>query len=244
MIEFSTTNILLAFLGTLVLLALLILAVLIRNNSRLRDITFPIYDYVVKEAESEAGDIVSVAHNKAKEIIETAEKRAHNIQERAENEAKVRIEKEKKESEELNTSYENRLKELAAKNEELLKVHEDRLNTQYTDLERAVAEKVKKGDVVIEEASQLLVKRIEESQKDLHERLSKEITGQLTGAFDEVERAIDAYRVNRLRLIDDQIISLVEQTAAIVLRKELPLRDQSEFIYRALDEVKQKGLFS
>ena len=244
MIALSSTHFLAALLGLLILLALLILVVLIRNNSRLQDITFPIYDYVVKEAEHEAGSIVSVAHTKEKEIIEAAKKRAHAIRERAEVDARERLEKERQESDRIRVAYENRLSDLAQKNEELVGVYEKKLDAQYIELENVIKEQTEKSEVAIKEARALLVQRIDESQKGLHEQLSKEISGQLQGAFGAVEKAIDTYRVKQLRLIDDQIISLVEQTTAIVLRKELSLRDQSEFIYRALEEVKQKGLFS
>jgi len=61
--------------------------------------------------------------------------------------------------------------------------------------------------------------------------------------FKSISAELTRYRETRMRLIDERILVLIEETAQIALQKQLPMQTQSDLVYRALDEAKQRGFF-
>lgn len=61
--------------------------------------------------------------------------------------------------------------------------------------------------------------------------------------FKSISAELTRYRETRMRLIDERILVLIEETAQIALQKQLPMQAQSDLVYRALDEAKQRGFF-
>lgn len=49
---------------------------------------------------------------------------------------------------------------------------------------------------------------------------------------------VDTYKDEQLRLIDENILAMMEQTLSIVLSKKLSLKDQLDLIYEALEKAK------
>jgi len=49
---------------------------------------------------------------------------------------------------------------------------------------------------------------------------------------------IDSYKNQKFKLIDENIVAMMEQTLSIVLAKKLALKDQLDLIYEALEKAK------
>ena len=49
---------------------------------------------------------------------------------------------------------------------------------------------------------------------------------------------IDTYKTQQLAIIDENIISILERTLSLVLAKKIPLKDQVDLIYEALNKAK------
>ena len=49
---------------------------------------------------------------------------------------------------------------------------------------------------------------------------------------------IETYKTQQLKLIDENIVAMIEQTINIVLGKKLSLKDQLDLIYEALEKAK------
>lgn len=88
-------------------------------------------------------------------------------------------------------------------------------------------------------------KRIGELFERLEEKLSDFLiqTEQKTASSIELElkaaRAlIETYKNEQMRIIDENIIAMMEQSLSIVLAKKLSLKDQLDLIYEALEKAK------
>lgn len=87
--------------------------------------------------------------------------------------------------------------------------------------------------------------RINSIFEKLEERLSDFLvkTEQQTISSIELElkaarNLIDSYKNQQLKLIDENIIAMMEQTLNLVLSKKLSLKDQLDLIYEALEKAK------
>lgn len=87
--------------------------------------------------------------------------------------------------------------------------------------------------------------RINQLFDTLEARLSDFLveTSQKTSSSIELElksaRAlIDTYKGEQLKLIDENILAMMEQTLAVVLNKKLSLEDQLDLVYEALEKAK------
>lgn len=65
-------------------------------------------------------------------------------------------------------------------------------------------------------------------------RTTSSIELELKGA----RNLIDTYKQSQLKLIDENIIAMLEKTLSLVLTKKLTLRDQVDLVYEALEKAK------
>ena len=54
---------------------------------------------------------------------------------------------------------------------------------------------------------------------------------------------IDEYRIHRQKVMDEKIVDILEEVLALSIDKKLSLADQSDFIYKALEEAKKNHAF-
>ena len=87
--------------------------------------------------------------------------------------------------------------------------------------------------------------RVNQTFAGLEDRLSAFLisTEQKTTLSIELElkaarSLIDTYKTEQLKIIDENIIAMMEQTLSIVLAKKLTLKDQLDLIYEALEKAK------
>lgn len=73
--------------------------------------------------------------------------------------------------------------------------------------------------------------------------LEKVLEQNLANEFASISTDVEKYRRARLELVDERVLVIIEKTAQIALQKELSIKEQSELVYRALEEAKQTGIF-
>lgn len=118
--------------------------------------------------------------------------------------------------------------------------------TSAQDLLIKFMEDLQKRSADFEQASQVSTeKRISQLFERLEEKLSDFLiqTEQKTASSIELElkstrSLIETYKNQQLKLIDENILAMMEQTLAIVLAKKLSLKDQLDLIYEALEKAK------
>ncbi len=80
---------------------------------------------------------------------------------------------------------------------------------------------------------------IEKLTKDTQEMVRSEIDKELAMAHDELTE----YKARRMKMIDERIIQMLEDVIKVTLEKKLSLVEQSELVYRALEEAKRENAF-
>lgn len=107
-------------------------------------------------------------------------------------------------------------------------------------------EDLQKRSLDFEEASRVSTeKRINELFERLETKLSDFLvaTESKTASSIELElkaarELIETYKTAQLKLIDENVVAMMEQTINIVLGKKLSLKDQLDLIYEALEKAK------
>lgn len=128
---------------------------------------------------------------------------------------------------------------------EIIEQAETSINNSYTKLLQFMEELQKKAS----ESQQMNEKMAQERVNQLFERLEERLsdflveTSQKTSTSIELElkaaRAlIDTYKEEQLKLIDENILAMMEQTLSVVLGKKLSLKEQLDLIYEALEKAK------
>ena len=215
-----------------VILLVVVLAMQIRNGERMRNLTYPVYDYTVKKAEQEAAGTLEDARKEARSIIAEAERAASHI-----------IEERKQASANLAATYEEELKDIAKQHGELVRRYASSAEEAYKGLEKMVNEYVTASNKAIKAEAETLADNLKGERKGLREEIGKRIASELEAEMKAARDSVDAYRNAQKQLLDKKLISLVEYVASIALQKELNLKDHTEQIYKALEAAKKDGIF-
>lgn len=231
LIPFSSSVVVLLIISVvLVLLIGALIVIQLRNNARLHDLTYPVYDYTVKEAQHRANQIVTEAKTVARNLIAGAEAEAtKSLGERGH------------ESERLMALYEKQL-------EGLMHTHEVELKNYVAEAEKsfgALTETFKSHVAATDQVVQTELRAFSVETKETRARLETEtkrlIAEHLEREVASVRAELKVYRHERMKLIERDIVRIIEQAIAIVLRRELPLKDHADFVYQALEEAKREG---
>lgn len=108
--------------------------------------------------------------------------------------------------------------------------------------EAAMNEADKNADIVRREMQKIgkdTASSIAEVAKELNSVLHESVAGE----FSRIANELAQYRSARMRMVDERIIALIEETVGIVLQKKLSMQDQSDLVYRSLEEAKERGVF-
>ena len=210
---------------------------LVVNNRRIQNVTYPVYDYIVKGA-----------HDKARKITYEARKDARKLLTEAELEGVKVIAKEKLESKHIEEDYEKKLASLQKETEALLAQYGKNMDAQLKRLvegvEKRVAAGISKNETFLQEETNKLSKQLSNTFTTLEANAKEQIRSNVEKELIAVKKVVETYRQERYALIDSEIVALIEKTTELALQKKLSLNDHTELLYRALEEAKSKNTFS
>ena len=83
-----------------------------------------------------------------------------------------------------------------------------------------------------------LFNNVEERLSDFLVQTAQKTTSSIERELKSTRQLIDVYKNEQLKLIDENIIAMMERTLSIVLAKKLSLKDQLEIISEALEKAK------
>jgi len=106
------------------------------------------------------------------------------------------------------------------------------VNAQIDNNEKLLKEQASK---MIEESKN----RLDEISRDTQKMIRDEVNNQLTS----VKSEIDEYKLRRMKVIDERIILILEDVIKVTLEKQFSLQEQSELVYRSLEEAKKENAF-
>ncbi len=110
-------------------------------------------------------------------------------------------------------------------------------------LEEAAENESGKNAEIVREEMRKIGEKTAKSVVDVAKGLDKVLQVNLEKEFKTISKELETYREARMRLINERILVLIEETAQIALQKQLSLQDQADLVYRSLEEAKQRGVF-
>ncbi len=146
-----------------------------------------------------------------------------------------------KQTEELLLKYSKDTEEKLLNSTKLI---DSKLTELADSLEKSVLKGIKSNEQFLQTETSKLGEQLKATFTTLEASAKEKIRSNVENEFIAVRKVIETYRQERFSLIDNQIISLVEDTASIALHKTMSLSDHTDLIYKALDEAKSKNVFS
>ncbi len=83
-----------------------------------------------------------------------------------------------------------------------------------------------------------LFDRLEQRLSDFLVSAEQKTTSSIDLELKAARQLIDTYKTSQLKLIDENVIAMMEQTLNLVLGKKLSLKDQLDLVYEALERAK------
>ena len=135
--------------------------------------------------------------------------------------------------------------EFKTKLEEILQVSGKSIQISQNEF-IAFMDDLKKRSVDFEDASRkiseqriaALLEKLEQRLSDFLIKTEQQTTSSIELELKSTRALIDTYKTQQLKLIDENILAMMEQTLNLVLGKSLPLKDQLDLIYEALERAK------
>mgnify|MGYP001614646260 CR=1 FL=1 len=188
--------------------------------------------------QSQGEKILEEFKEKGLQNLHESIKKSQDILGEAELEGVKVVSESKFETSKMEDEYSKKLSEIISSSKEYIMASQTQFIQFMTDLQKRSEEFAEAGRESIEQ-------RINRTFNNLEERLSSFLvsTEQKTTQSIELEvkaarNLIEAYKQQQLKLIDENIIAMMEQTLNIVLAKKLSLKDQVELVYEALERAK------
>lgn len=212
---------------------LLLLLILVEHDRAHKHKKEEIEVSFMESAKEKTASLLTDSVKKANRILSNAELRGINI-----------IAREKLDSRKLAAEYEAYIKDLetALKNRfdksitdaqksysQFISELESAMKTKLTENEKTM---IAHTDSYITESQTALNSLI----KDVHDKVTNQVEKEMIA----VRASVEEYRQRRIKIIDENIIEILEKTLRIALGKKMSLTDQSELIYKALEEAKKE----
>ncbi|MDO8452851.1 MAG: hypothetical protein Q7S79_03815 [bacterium] len=187
-------------------------------------------------------DILKNLQTDSKRILESAVKKSQSILQKAEEEGLDIIDESKTAKRVFSKRYEAELSSVARDLENDLKIEIEKAEKEflaYLDSLKARTEKVESN------LESIIQSRIEATFTSFDAKVTELLSQTQTRSFASIEeelknarRIIDEYKTQQMKLVDDNVISILEKTINIVLAKKLTLRDQLDLVQDALEKAK------
>ena len=106
------------------------------------------------------------------------------------------------------------------------------------DLQKRSAQFEQSSQSATQQRISELFERLEQKLSDFLIQTEQKTTNSLELELKATRNLVEGYKAQQLKLIDENIIAMMEQTLNIVLGKKLSLKDQLDLIYEALEKAK------
>jgi vacuolar-type H+-ATPase subunit H len=244
----------------LVIATVIMLVLQVRNSLLINKLTFPAYEYVVKQAEHKSQEILLGAQKEARGIIAAAEISGQNVFKEYSELSKKANESYLGNLETLVKGLEEKLSATAQKGDtHIEKVTSDAVTT-FLQQQQSVHDKFAHSFLSLEETvttiqtqtNNSLVsmrKRVDDVSVTFADAIAKQdasimerIDAHMVQALEKTEEQVVAYEKGRITLIDTHIERLVEDITAQVLHKTLSLDEHGALARQALTDARTAHL--
>lgn len=143
-----------------------------------------------------------------------------------------------KETSKIELDFQKNLTESLNQSKQTITVAQNQLLQFMQDLQRRSTEFEEAQKTAGETRINQLFDRVESQLADFLVQTAQKTTSSIELELKSTRQLIDTYKSEQLKLIDENIVAMMEQTLNTVLAKKLTLKDQMDLIYEALEKAK------
>lgn len=198
--------------------------------------------FIYKRDKKSPKDTLGELHLQSSKILRGAIKKSQSILEKAEIEGLEIIDESKTASYGLSKKYEAELTSVAHKMEKELAVQTAKAEEEFVAYLDSLKAKTEKIESRLESMIQA---RIEATFTNFDAKVTQLLEQTQSRSFASIEeelknarRLVDEYKIQQMKLVDNNVIAILEKTISTVLAKKLTLRDQLDLVNEALEKAK------
>lgn len=188
-------------------------------------------------------DILAKSQQKGYDLIHSAIKKGEVIITQAElDSVKIAAERDLK-TRNLQNTYALELKQTIKESEQSVREAQQQFKAYLDTLGKEAGSSVSETEEVLKAQ---INKMFETFEQNLSTFLTQSQTQSAQAIALEMQSArtlIETYKKQQFRLIDENIVAMLEQTLSLVLVKKLSLKDHVDLIYEALEQAKTEKFF-
>jgi hypothetical protein len=194
-------------------------------------------DTLLRESQAKTHSIIYKAVQQANKILVAAELKGLQL-----------IGKQKLTGDELTDKFNIHLAAIEKAMQDQLErnaVHAEAVYGEFIQTaEASIHDHINKNQKMLEEKANAMIERTEslltQFTGDLEAKVKGDVERELAKAAEEIEQ----YKANRMRVVDERIVDILEEVLRVALDKKMSLADQSELIYKSLEDAKKEHSFS
>jgi len=111
------------------------------------------------------------------------------------------------------------------------------------ELQKTIDSHMKENEAVFAQKTDELVAKTQSLLDTFTTEIQAKVRGQVEAEMEAAKKEISEYRLRRMAIVDEHIIDILEQVTSKVLSKKLSVADQSDLVYKSLEEAKTEHAF-
>ncbi|HUD19765.1 MAG TPA: hypothetical protein VMR81_04955 [Patescibacteria group bacterium] len=120
---------------------------------------------------------------------------------------------------------------------------EEAYNSFITQSEEMIKTHISQNQKALEDKAEKMVVDTEGLLQKFTVEVEEKIKGEVAGELEKAKHEIEVYKGERMRVLDERIVDILEEVVRVTLDKKLTLADQSDFVYKALEQAKKDNAF-
>ncbi|MBU1000607.1 hypothetical protein KKE78_04400 [Patescibacteria group bacterium] len=138
----------------------------------------------------------------------------------------------------LENEYSKKLSQSLETSRRNIDAAQNKLMQFMADLQKKSAEFEEASKVSGQQRINQLFDKVENKLSDFLVQTAQKTSSSIELELKASRQLIDTYKNGQLKLIDENIITMMEQTLSLVLGKKMSLNDQLDLVYEALEKAK------
>lgn len=136
--------------------------------------------------------------------------------------------------------FKSKLENLIESSQNSISLSQDQLIKFMEDLQKRSAQFEEASRSSTEQRINQLFDKLETKLADFLMQTGQKTTASIELELKATRQLIETYKQGQLRLIDENIIAMLEKTLSMVLAKKLSLKDQIDLVYESLEKAKSE----
>lgn len=191
-----------------------------------------------KKLESQSDKFLDSVQEKGWETLNQSIKKSQAILGQAELESLKLTAANKLETVKLDEKFASELDDYINQSKQTIIAAQNQLLEFMSDLQKRSAEFEEASKVSGQQRINELFERVESKLADFLIQTEQKTAYSIELELRSVRQLIETYKNEQLKLIDENILAMMEQTLGLILGKKLSLKDQLDLVYESLERAK------